>query len=210
VQHVEEGLQVGETLGPYRLEAILGEGGMGIVYLAADADGGRVALKVLKQKLAGDATYVARFRREARVAAEVQHAHLVPILDSGELDDRHFLASAYVPGGSLRERLPEHGPLAIVDAVRLTAQVAAGLDALHAKGLIHRDVKPANILDITVDEPALMCSLQGGGELTGDPAGTLGSERPRCQQDAEIVALDVTHRQDLSNRKGESPCASSH
>jgi serine/threonine protein kinase len=142
-----DGLQIGEALGPYRLERILGEGGMGVVYLAArEAGGERVALKVLKQKLSGDATYVARFRREARVAAEVQHRHLVAILDSGELEGRHFLAVAYVGGGSLRERLRERGSLPIADAIRLAAQVAAGLDALHAAGIVHRDVKPPNIM----------------------------------------------------------------
>jgi len=140
-------LQVGNTLGAYRLEAVLGEGAMGLVFRAArDSDGETVALKVLKKKLSGDQTYEQRFRREARVAREVQHKHLVPILEAGEAEGRHFLAMEYVRGGSLEDRLQAGGPLPLEDTVRLAAEVGAGLDALHRHGLVHRDVKPSNIM----------------------------------------------------------------
>ena len=140
-------LTIGETLGPYRLEAELGEGGMGRVFRARrDPDGAVVALKVLKGALAGEDAHARRFLREARAAREVAHRHLVELLDAGEADGRAYIAMRYVAGRSLGDRIQEEGPLPVADAVRIVAEVAAGLDALHAAGLVHRDVKPSNIL----------------------------------------------------------------
>ena len=140
-------LDVGGALGPYRLEAVLGEGAVGVVYRAArQADGGTVALKVLKRTLSQDEEYRRRFLREARVAKEVRHKHLVPILDAGETDGYEYLAASYVAGGSLEDRLRANGALPVADFLRLAADVGAGLDALHRAGLVHRDVKPANIM----------------------------------------------------------------
>jgi serine/threonine protein kinase len=140
--------QPGETLGPYRLEEALGEGGMGLVFRARRIDDDReVALKLLKSELAGDYVFQHRFRQEARAAAEVRDDHLVAILDADEADGFFpYIAVEYLPGGSLADRLDAEGPLDPADAVRVVGDVAQGLEALHAAGIVHRDVKPANIL----------------------------------------------------------------
>jgi serine/threonine-protein kinase len=140
-------LEVGHRLGPYRIEGRLGQGGMGVVFRARhDGDGRTVALKVLRDELSADDEYKRRLAREARAAAEVDHPNLAPVLESGEIDGRVYLAVRYVDGRSLDERLRIDGPLEVADLVRLAADVGAGLDALHRHGIVHRDVKPANIL----------------------------------------------------------------
>jgi serine/threonine-protein kinase len=120
---------------------------MGVVFRARhDGDGRTVALKVLRDELSADDEYKRRLAREARAAAEVDHPNLAPVLESGETDGRVYLAVRYVDGRSLDERLRIDGPLAVADLVRLAADVGAGLDALHRQGIVHRDVKPANIM----------------------------------------------------------------
>jgi serine/threonine-protein kinase len=139
-------LQVGGRLGPYRLEEILGEGGMGIVFRAVrDTDGEEVALKVLKRVFVEDETFRRRFVHEGRAAQEVEHRHLVPILEAGEVEGRQYLAVAYVRGRSLADRVKE-GPLEVDFALDVAAGVGSGLDALHEFGIVHRDVKSANVL----------------------------------------------------------------
>jgi serine/threonine-protein kinase len=140
------GLGPGERLGPYVLDTVLGEGAIGVVFRAAADDGSLVALKILKRQLSTDDVYRRRFAREARVARAVRHRHLVPILDLGEARGYHYLAVEYVDGGSLRDRLDADGPLAVDRSIELAAQVASAIDALHAQGIIHRDVKPANVM----------------------------------------------------------------
>jgi serine/threonine-protein kinase len=140
-------LQPGDSVGAYRVESVIGEGGMGRVYGARrEPDGAEVALKVLKHELAGDYVFQQRFKQEARAAAEVHHENLVPILESGEADGQHYLAVLFLSGGSLADRISGSGPLDPPDARRVVAQVARGLDALHDAGIVHRDVKPANVL----------------------------------------------------------------
>lgn len=140
-------LEAGATLGPYRLQEILGEGGMGIVFRAVrDTDQGVVALKVLRRQVSGDETFRRRFAHEARVAREVQHPHLVPILEAGEVDGRIYLAVQYVQGRTLGEQVGADGPLPLSDIVRMVAEIGSGLDALHQRGLVHRDIKPSNIM----------------------------------------------------------------
>jgi len=140
-------LESGDSLGDYRLEAVLGEGGMGLVFRATRGNGEVVALKVLKSEFIEDDVFNQRFAQEARAAAEVHHPNLVPIIDAGEADGRVYLAVRYAEGGTLEDRLYQRGGrLAIDETVRLASELAAGLDALHAAGLVHRDIKASNIV----------------------------------------------------------------
>ena len=137
----------GDRLGPYRLEERLGEGAMGVVFRAVrEPEGDEVALKILRSELSGDETFRRRFVHEARSAGEVRHKHLVPITDAGEIEGRPYLAVAYVEGRTLEDRLADDGPMPLEEIVRLVAHVASGLDALHAAGIVHRDVKPSNVI----------------------------------------------------------------
>ena len=120
---------------------------MGVVFRAVrEPEGDEVALKVLRAEFSADETFRRRFVHEARAAGEVRHKHLVPITDAGEAEGRPYLAVAFVRGRTLEARLAEDGPLPIEDVVRVVAHVASGLDALHAGGIVHRDVKPSNVI----------------------------------------------------------------
>lgn len=135
----------------YRLVSLLGHGGMSIVYRAEHVHLGRlVALKLLSPELCADESFRERFNSESRLAAGLDHPNIIPIYEAGEADETLFIAMRYVDGPDLKTRLKKEGPLDAAQAISLIAQVAAALDAAHAKGLIHRDVKPANVL-ITSD-----------------------------------------------------------
>src|SRR5215210_4766296 len=139
-------LQPGDAFGEYVIDEPLGQGGMGIVFRAIRDDGAVVALKVLKPGLVKDEKAARRFAREARAADEVRHPHLIDVVDSGVVDGAGYLAMRYVAGRSLDDRIREQGPLPVEDTARLVAEIGSALDALHATGLVHRDVKPSNIL----------------------------------------------------------------
>lgn len=160
------GSLVGRTFGKYEIRRLLGKGGMGDVYEAYDADKGRiVALKLLKEQYAQDGAFRARFLRESRAAAVLQEPHVIPIHDWGEIEGILYIDMRLVQGETLHDRLKRQ-PLDPEDAVAITQQIAAALDAAHAQGLIHRDVKPQNIL-VTPDDFAYLVDF-GIAETTGE------------------------------------------
>jgi serine/threonine-protein kinase len=134
-------------LGSYEVKAVIGRGGTGVVFKAFDPALSRnVAIKVLSPHLANCGAARRRFLREAKAAAAVVHEHVVSVFAVVETAGLPFLVMEYVPGGSLQDRIDRHGPLALPEILRIGMQTAAGLAAAHAQGLVHRDVKPANIL----------------------------------------------------------------
>jgi serine/threonine-protein kinase len=138
--------RLGSDLGPYRIERVIGRGGMGVVYLATDTRlHRRVALKLLTADLADDEAFRARFLRESHLAASIDHPNIIPVYEAGEIEGTYYLAMRYVEGTDLDARL-RAGPLEPDETVHLLAQVASALDAANEAGLVHRDVKPANIL----------------------------------------------------------------
>ena len=132
----------------YDVGRTLGSGGMGEVFLARDRVLGRdVALKVLRTQYAGDSEFAERFKREARSAASLSHPNIVQVYDRGETEDgSSYIAMEYVPGGTLKEKIVGDGPLGAREAAALGAQVAEALGAAHGRGMVHRDIKPQNVL----------------------------------------------------------------
>ena len=144
---IGDSTRIGTEIAGYRLESLLGRGGMSVVYLAEHVRlGRRVALKLLAPMLSNDETYRDRFQRESRRAAELDHPNVVPIFDAGEADGQLFIAMRYIEGCDLKTLIGREGALGIGRTLFILEQAADGLDAAHDHDLIHRDVKPANIL----------------------------------------------------------------
>ncbi|MFL5796742.1 MAG: serine/threonine-protein kinase [Actinomycetota bacterium] len=140
-------LPSGTQLGGYRVATILGRGGMGVVYLAQQlALGRRVALKVISPDLSDDPEFRERFSREAQLAAAIDHRNIIPVYDAGEADGRLYISMRYVKGLDLRTVLQLEGPMDPERVLGIVGAVADALDAAHGAGLVHRDVKPANVL----------------------------------------------------------------
>jgi eukaryotic-like serine/threonine-protein kinase len=138
----------GETIsGRYELEELVGSGGMSAVYRAHDRLLERtVALKILHQRYGEDAEYLERFRREARAVAQLAHPNIVTVIDRGEDEERQFIVFEYIEGDDLKQLVERTGPLPVDDVVRLGLDVARALAFAHERGIVHRDVKPQNVL----------------------------------------------------------------
>ena len=148
----------------YHIEAVLGVGGMGVVYRARDPWLERtVALKLIKPEIAMAAEFRARFLRESKIAASLEHANVLPIYEAGEIEGVLYLAMRHVPGSDLARLLREEGALEPSVALAILEQVSVALDAAHEKGLVHRDVKPANVLLGDADHPQRLVYLSDFG-----------------------------------------------
>src|SRR5579875_1026580 len=133
--------------GRYRLEARIGAGGMSTVYRAFDETlERRVAIKLLNREVSSDSDELERFRREARAVAQLSHPHIVGVIDAGEDDSRPYIVFEYIEGETLKERIRRLGPLPIPEAVAYAIEIARALGAAHARHIVHRDVKPQNVL----------------------------------------------------------------
>ena len=192
-------LPVGSTFAGHRIDAVAGRGGMGVVYLATDLTLERpVALKLIAPGLAGDPAFRARFESECKLAAGIDHAHVVQIFHAGEERGLLYVTMRYVRGTDLRTLLGEEGRLPPARAVEIVAQVADALEAAHRRGLVHRDVKPANVLITTRDgaEHAFLTdfgvskerSAESGLTKTGFAVGTADYMAPEQARGAAVDA----------------------
>jgi serine/threonine protein kinase len=144
--YIAVAIEPGSTFAGHRIEGLLGSGAMGHVYLAREEESGEpVALKVLGATLTADERFRRRFERESRLASMLDHPHVVPVHRAGEVDGRLFIAMGYVDGPDLRAAVAERGRLHPGDAALIVSQVGSALDAAAVAGLVHRDVKPANV-----------------------------------------------------------------
>ena len=149
---------IGKTLGHYQINAQLGKGGMGEVFQAKDQKLGRdVAIKVLPEEFARDADRVARFQREAKVLASLNHTNIAAIYGLEESAGTNFLVMELVEGKTLADRI-KAGPIPVEEALKLALQIAEALEAAHEKGVIHRDLKPANVMIAAGDKVKVLDS----------------------------------------------------
>jgi len=196
-------LSEGDQFAGYRIERRLGRGGMGLLYLALEPGlERRVALKLIAPEAADDEVFARRFAEESKIAASIEHPNVVPIYAAGEEADVPYIAMRYVAGADLAKRLVRGGRLDPAVAVELIAQIGNGLDAIHAAGLIHRDVKPANVLlsggdgaehaYITDFGVARNVATESGLTQTGRFVGTLDYVAPeQISGDAVDARVDV-------------------
>jgi DNA-binding NarL/FixJ family response regulator len=190
-------LAIGSTFAGHRIDGEAGRGGMGVVYRATDLTlDRRVALKLIEPRMAGDPVFRARFVSECKLAAAIDHPNVVPIFHAGEEHGVLYVTMRYIDGTDLRTLLAEVGRLPPERAVAIIAQVAGALDAAHRYGLVHRDVKPANVLLATRDgaERAFLTdfgvtkerSAQTGLTKTGFAVGTADYMAPEQARGAEV------------------------
>ena len=191
--------RVGTRFGPYQLRRLLGRGGMGEVYEAEDTRKHRVvALKLISREFSTDAVFRARMQREADTAGRLTEPHIVPIHDYGDIDGRFYVEMRMIDGVSLRTLLTHYGPLTPARTVAIVRQIAAALDAAHASGVTHRDVKPENIL-ITNDDFAYLldfgiarAATDPGLTQSGIAIGTYNYMAPE-----RFTGAEVTYRSDI-------------
>ncbi|HSB75203.1 MAG TPA: protein kinase, partial [Terriglobales bacterium] len=185
----------------YQVEALLGEGGMGAVYRAYDRELDRtVALKLIRPELGSDPTMSQRFRQELLLASKISHKNILRIHDLGEANGTKFISMAYVEGEDLHQLLLREGKLPVSRAVSLAKQLCAALEAAHAEGVVHRDLKPQNILldkagQVYVSDFGLAKSLQADATRVTMSGQFLGT--PRYMSPEQALAAAVDHRSDL-------------
>ena len=206
VASAQAGSLIGTELGPYRITAVLGSGGMGDVYLAQDGRLGRkVALKLLPDYFTADEQRLRRFQQEARAVSALNHPNIITIFEIGESDSIRFLATEYIDGETIRQRLSS-ATISVSEALDIAIQVANALEAAHQAGIIHRDIKPENImlrrdgyvkvLDFGL---AKMSGMQGGADtaratiaqVDTDPGTVLGTVNYMSPEQARGLALDA-------------------
>lgn len=191
--------RVGTQIGPYRLRRLLGKGGMGEVYEAEDTVKDRiVALKLLPEAVSHDPVFRKRLQREAHSAGRLLEPHVVPIHDYGEVDGLLFVDMRMIDGTDLRKLLKDQGPMAPARAVAIVRQIASALDAAHTSGVMHRDVKPENIL-ITRDDFAYLVDFGIANAATDEKLTELGTAVGTYAYMApeRFTTEDVTHRADV-------------
>lgn len=194
--HADVDFKPGDRLGGYEIEAVLGHGGMGTVYAATQLSLGRkVAIKVLKLALAEDPDFVAGFVSEARAAGRFNHPNVVQVFDVDEEEGRPFYSMELLPDGSLEDRLKARGPLPIDDALRALRDAAAGLEYADELGLVHRDIKPDNLMP-SAQGRLKICDLglatDPGGARQGKILGT-----PHFLSPEQARGQPVDHRSDV-------------
>jgi eukaryotic-like serine/threonine-protein kinase len=183
----------------FRLEEQIGSGGMSTVYRAVDQKLERdVAIKLMHRSLSGDPLQLERFRREARAAARLSHPHVVAVIDAGEDEGHPYIVFEFVDGETLKDRMKRLGPLPVVEAVAYAIEIGRALDAAHAERLVHRDVKPQNVLidpdgRAKVTDFGIARSLEDGGlTATGRVLGTTDYVSPE-----QALGEDVTEQSDI-------------
>jgi YVTN family beta-propeller protein len=166
-------LVAGSVFAGYQIDGIAGEGGMGRVYRATEIALARpVALKLIADDFADDRKFRERFQRESMLAASIDHPNVIPIYEAGEVDGELYIAMRFVDGTDLLAAVMREGPLAPERAVKIITQVGSALDAAHRRGLVHRDVKPGNVLLTGEDEHAYLTDFGLVKTLTGEAPGT--------------------------------------
>jgi serine/threonine protein kinase len=185
--------------GRYRLESKLGSGGMSTVYLAQDVVLDRpVAVKLLHREISEEADQLERFRREARTAARLSHPNLVGVIDAGEDEGRPYIVFEYIDGDTLKQRIQRDGPLPVDEAVAYAIEIGRGLIAAHGRKLVHRDVKPQNVLidpdgRAKVTDFGIARSMESAGlTATGRVLGTTDYVSPE-----QAMGVDVDERSDV-------------
>ncbi|MHA7649449.1 serine/threonine-protein kinase [Mycobacterium sp. ML4] len=193
------GSRVGSEFGPYHLTRLLGRGGMGEVYEAEHSvKGWTVAVKLMSETVSSDPVFRERMKREARIAGRLQEPHVVPIHDYGEIDGQMFLEMRLIEGTDLDDLLTRYGPLPAPRAVAIITQIASALDAAHAVGVMHRDVKPPNIL-VTRDDFAYLVDFGIASAKTDEKITQLGTAVGTWKYMApeRFSSDEITHRADI-------------
>src|SRR6266571_9152099 len=190
--------RLSDRLGPYRLLDRIGEGGMGVVHLAADSENRLVAIKVLRPQTAGDATARRRLAREVETMRRVRSPYVAEVIDADVTGDMPYIVTRFVPGSTLEHVVAEHGPLRGQRLQRLAYGLAGALAGVHAAGVVHRDLKPGNVLIVGDDPVVIDFGIAQAGDatrltLTGMFMGTPGYLAPEVIEGQETGRASDVH-----------------